>query len=186
MYKNSAQPERHTLYYRKINKLSERIVMNETEFESFKSIIMKKLNKWFLLFCLCGCLLPVTLEAQKIRNAKFSDLPKLSQEFITKYLPDLKIEEITVDGTRKAEVEFTDGTDLEFGEEGYWHEIENDRGLSVEHLQMLPGQMLTSLKDDFGSYKIIKVDRKDLLYEVELKAKKEIKIRYDLNGQYLF
>lgn len=126
--------------------------------------------------------------AQKIRNAKITDLTELSQKFIKDYFSDLKIDDITVDGTRKAEVEFTDGTDLEFGMDGFWKEIENDGGIPLERLKMLPGQMTTSLKDDFGEYKIKKVDRKDLLYEVELEGKnnKEIKIRYDLNGQYLF
>lgn len=122
----------------------------------------------------------------KIRNAKFSDLPQMSQDFIKKYLPTLTIEEITVEGTRKAEVDFTDGTDLEFGKDGYWRTIENERGIPLTHLQMLPGQMLTSLKDDFGQYVIKEVERKDVLYEVELMGKKEIKIRYDLNGQYLY
>ena len=93
-----------------------------------------------------------------------------------------------VEGTRKAEVEFKDGTEIKFGRDGYWKEIENDKGIPLDRLQMLPGQMLTSLRDDFGEYTITEVERMDVHYLVKLegKNKKEIKLRYDLNGQYLF
>ncbi|MEG1585728.1 MAG: PepSY-like domain-containing protein [Bacteroidales bacterium] len=149
---------------------------------------MKKIGLIFMALLLFNFTFAENNQEKKIRNAKFSDLPALSQKFITQYLPKLTIEYITVDGTRKAEVDFTDGTELEFGREGFWREIDNDRGLSINHLQMLPGQMLTSLQKDFGEYTIETVEQKDLYYKVELKAKngKEIEIRYDLNGQYLF
>ncbi|MDO5572130.1 MAG: PepSY-like domain-containing protein [Bacteroidales bacterium] len=123
---------------------------------------------------------------EKIKDAKFSDLPTLTQDFIKKYFPNKTIAEINIEKGRKAEIEFKDGIELDFGREGFWKEIESEKGIHLTDLQMLPGQMLTSLKDDFGNWKILKVDQEDLLYEVTLINKKKIKIRYDLNGQYLF
>ncbi|MEG0949394.1 MAG: PepSY-like domain-containing protein [Bacteroidales bacterium] len=149
---------------------------------------MKKIGLLMVALLLFNFTFAEEMQGKKIRNAKFSDLPAMSQEFITKYLTKLTIDYITIDGNRKAEVEFSDGTDLEFGRDGYFKEIENDRGLTLNHLQMLPGQMLTSLKNDFGKYRIEKVEHKNLYYKVELEGDngKEIEIRYDLNGQYLY
>lgn len=149
---------------------------------------MKKIGLLMMALLLFNFTFAEGIQDKKMRNAKFSDLPAMSQEFITKYLMKLTIDYITIDGNRKAEVEFSDGTDLEFGRDGYFKEIENDRGLTLDHLQMLPGQMLTSLKNDFGKYRIEKVEHKNLYYKVELEGDngKEIEIRYDLNGQYLY
>lgn len=149
---------------------------------------MKKIGLLMVSMLLITVAFAGEFQNKKIRNAKFSDLPTLSQEFITKYFPKLTIDFITVEGDRKAEVDFSDGTDLEFGRDGYFKEIENDRGLTMDHLQMLPGQMLTSLQKDFNQYRIEKVEHKNLYYKVELESAngKEIEIRYDLNGQYLY
>lgn len=128
------------------------------------------------------------MQSKKIRNAKLSDLTTVTQEFMKQYFPNAAIDYISVDGNRKAEIELKDGTEIEFGMDGYFKEIENEKGLQMPHLQMLPGQMLTSLKDDFAKYQIEKVEHKNLYYKVELKGAngKEIEIRYDLNGQYLY
>ena len=125
---------------------------------------------------------------KKIRRAQFTDLPTLSQEFIVKYLPKLTINTISVDGNREADVKFTDGTEVEFGRDGYFKEIDNERGIAFENLQMLPDQMLSSLKRDFGAYRIESVEHGDLFYKVELEGAngKDIEIHYDLNGQYLY
>ena len=149
---------------------------------------MKKIGLLLVTLLLFNFTFSENFQQKRIRNAKFSDLPEMSQKFITQYFSKLTIEYISVDGNRKAEVDFSDGTDLEFGKDGYWKEIDNDRGLTMDHLRMLPGQMLTSLTKDFAQYRIEKVERKDLYYKVELEGQngKEIEIRYDLNGQYLF
>jgi hypothetical protein len=127
-------------------------------------------------------------QAKKNRNAKFTDLPTLSQEFILKYFPQLTIDAISIDGDREADVRFADGTELEFGRDGYFKEIDNERGLSTAQLQMLPGQMLTSLTKDFAGYRIESVEHGDLFYKVDLEGTngKDIEIHYDLNGQYLY
>ncbi len=149
---------------------------------------MKKLGISLLAFMLFSLAFVPSIQAQKNRNAKLTDLTALSQEFIKQYYADQTIDYIMVEGTRKAEVEFKDGTEIKFGRDGYWIEIENDKGIPLDRLQMLPGQMLTSLRDDFGEYTITEVERMDVHYLVKLegKNKKEIKLRYDLNGQYLF
>lgn len=150
--------------------------------------IMKKIAFLIVTLLLFNFTFSEDFQQKKKRNAQFSDLPVLSQQFIKQYFATAAIDYITVIGDRKAEVDLADGTELEFGRGGYWSEIENEKGLLLDNLKMLPGQMLTSLKNDFGEYKIITVDRKDLYYKVELEGRndKEIEIRYDLNGQYLF
>lgn len=149
---------------------------------------MKKIGLLFLSLLLCVGIASAQATTQKTRNAQFSELPALSQDFIKKYFAKLTIDHITVEGTKKAEVDFKDGTELEFGRDGYWKDIENDHGLTQDHLQMLPGQMLTSLKKDFSEYKIEKIEHRNTFYKVELQGKtgKEVEIRYDLNGQYLY
>lgn len=125
---------------------------------------------------------------QKVRNAKFSDLPTISQEFIQKYLPQLKVEYIEVEGTYKAEVEFTDGTEVDFGRDGYFKSIENDRGLTMDHLQMLPDVLRVNLEQNFKQFRIEKVEQRDLFYKVELEGPndKEYEARFTLNGEFLY
>jgi hypothetical protein len=127
-------------------------------------------------------------QAKKNRNAKFTDLPTLSQEFILKYFPQLTIDAIIIDDDREADVRFADGTEIEFGRDGYFKEIDNERGLTIDKLQMLPDQMRSSLAKDFAGYRIESIEHSNLFYKVDLEGTngKDIEIHYDLNGQYLY
>ena len=113
---------------------------------------------------------------------QINQLPVKAQTILKNNFGHLKIEKAEMeeeDGRRRYEVEFTNGASIEFNRHGEWKEIECEK--SGVPSRLVPMQILKHVKHRWPNknVKILKIERKQKKYEVELSN--DIEITFNQN-----
>jgi len=138
---------------------------------------------------LAAIALTMTLGASARNNTTitFNNLPVVSQNFITSNFGTATIKKIKA-GTAKYEVEFTNGTELEFYKNGSLKQAEAERqALPVSVLNSLPANVKTYVSSKFANWKLTDVEVKSSgKIEVELeKGKYDAELTFNQAGKLL-
>lgn len=122
-------------------------------------------------FALQGC------DEKKI---DFDKLPSAAQAFITQYFPG---EEVTYaerdkdDGRKDYKVRLSDGTEIEFDENGNWTSV--DCNFSVLPDGILPASVTAYIAENYPDAKAYKVEREYSGYEVSITTGQELLFNSD-------
>lgn len=112
-------------------------------------------------------------------------LPEQAVQFINTHFPDNKIVKIEFeDDENEYEVKLSNGYEIEFDLKGEWTEIESDYNpLPKSIIDLLPTDALTYIATKYPRRAIIKIERHNTDYEVELSNSKEL--IFNKNGKFL-
>ena len=110
-------------------------------------------------------------------DIQFNQLPVKAQTIVRNNFGNLKIDEIEMeeeDGRVRYEVKFVNGSSIEFGKHGNWKEIKcKKRGVPM---RLVPAPILKHIAHRWPNKKvyIVKIEREEKKYEVELSNDVEI------------
>lgn len=117
------------------------------------------------------------------KEVTLTDLPQKAQALIQTHFSDLTLATITCDAgflKKEYEVEFTNGTEIDFKGSGKWKEIEVKEGALPAAL--FPAEISEYVLANYPTATIQKIEREGCGYEIELADKTEI----DFNGKGKF
>lgn len=142
---------------------------------------MKKL----LLMAVCSLFVGFVSAGNDVKTKDVKKLPAVSQRFISKYFPSEKIAQIKIDKEamqkKDYEVLFESGTEIEFGSNGEWKDIDCQKGTVPSAL--VPAKITEHIKKEFSGKSIRSISRDKKEYELKLSDGMEVK--YDLNGNFI-
>lgn len=112
-------------------------------------------------------------------------LPAAAQQIIKKTFPKEAVSRVKVDsnvlGSKDYEVILTNGTEIEFDNDGAWTEIDCGRQGVPSYFVLEPIRQY--VKKNYGGSKIIKIDKDRSKYDVELLDGTELE--FDRSGKFL-
>ena len=112
-----------------------------------------------------------------------NELPVAAQKFVADNF-DSKVSHIVIDKELfgdSYEAILSDGTKVEFDKSGEWEKIEAPYGETVPP-QLIPKSIADYMSQHFEGHSIIKIDRDNDGYEVELQN--ELELHFDTNGTF--
>ncbi len=97
-----------------------------------------------------------------------AQMPAASQHFIKKYFGDIQVDHAVVSdkGSKKYEVHFVNGTEIEFDAQGEWMEIECEHGAVPEAI--IPQKLLDFVNKNHPGRRIVAIKRNMRGYKLEL------------------
>lgn len=114
-----------------------------------------------------------------------SILPKQAQQTLKKAFPGTKVNRIKVDdnllGRSDYEVVLDNGTEIEFTKNGEWKEV--DCGHRAVPQTFIINPIKTFIKKNHKGSSVIKIDKDDKSYDIELNDGTELK--FDRAGKFL-
>ncbi len=120
--------------------------------------------------------------ADDIITEDLNKLPLAAKECITTHFSDHNISYIEIDNEifgNNYEVIFTNGAKIEFDSQGQWKEIKCKR--SSVPSALIPSGILDYLNKNFQDDKVVKIEKKQKKYELELSNGLELLL--DTNGK---
>ena len=133
---------------------------------------MKKL----LFSIVCLCLFNVSVFADDDKPTTVAQMPQAAQQFISKYFSGKKVSLAKVDNgilDKSYDVIFTNGDKVEFDRKGNWTDV--DCKYSVVPVGIVPAEIVKSVKSKYPDAKIIKIERDNRHYDVDLSNGWELK-----------
>lgn len=109
---------------------------------------------------------------------KSSDLPKAAQTFLSKHFPGEEIRKVEKGQGRRGveyEVEFRNGTEVDFRDNGDWKEVKAARGSAVPD-GVVPPAIAKHVSTNFKGQSIVEISRKRGGYEIELSNGTELRL----------
>lgn len=132
---------------------------------------MKQLLLFFVLLMLAGG----NVAAQNERPIRFEELPKTSQEFVTRYWADATIQYVKTKVSASLTtytVNFTEGREVQFDNSGKWIEIRSKKMPIPEGI--VPPKIMDYISKYFPGERIEKIEHNARIYEVDLESGVEI------------
>lgn len=141
-----------------------------------KKKIMKRIIQTCVVAVICILAFQVKALADNDRPITLNQLPTVSQQIIKKYFAGKKVamakqETGLID--KDYEVVFTTGEKIEFDKRGAWKEI--DCKLSAVPAKLIPAKIASYLKANYPGVKVLKLEKDNNEYEVDLANGIEIK-----------
>lgn len=136
---------------------------------------------FILLFIAGFC---VTVSAQKT-NVTVKDLPKNSQEFLTKNFADVNISNVWKDVEKTSteyEVQLENSIEIEFDQNGNLKEIENKTNSALNG-SYIPQNITAYVSKNYAGKEIVKYKKEKNKMEVELNDDTELE--FDGSGNFL-
>lgn len=123
-------------------------------------------------------------EMQKVDK---SVLPANSHDFIKTYFSKDEVVTVESDGRKmQFDVKLGSMTEIEFGKNGNWREIENNKGIAETVYPAFPEALVSYIKKNYPSNRIIKIDCEPYGYEVVINTTpKETSLYFDKKGNPL-
>ena len=115
---------------------------------------------------------------------QFNNLPKISQQFVTKYFNTKNISSVWLDDdffSKDYEVHLNDGTKIEFDGKGNWKEIDTKQQ-QIPTL-LIPKEINKYVTKAFPQTQIIKIEKKRFGYKIELNN--DLDLVFNTNGDFL-
>lgn len=122
-------------------------------------------------------------------QASIAELPQNAQDFINKNFSSETVEEVDKKGRLQRiysdetyEVEFTNGTTIDFNKEGEATEIESDNGQEIP-LSALPSEIANYVKSNYSNTKVTNWEKEKDKQEVDLADGTELE--FDVSGKFI-
>lgn len=133
---------------------------------------MKKL----LLSIVCLCTFNVSVFADNDKPVTLEQMPQCAQQFVSKYFSNkdvalAKEESGILD--KGYDVIFTNGDKVEFDRKGNWTDV--DCKYSVVPAGIVPAEIVKSVKSKYPNAKILKIERDNRHYDIDLSNGWELK-----------
>lgn len=115
-------------------------------------------------------------------------LPDQARNFITKYFASDNVKKVEKEQGRRGmeyEVEFTNGAEIDFREDGSWKDVKAPHGGAIP-ADIVPAAINKYVQDHHAGQTIVEISRKRGGYEIELTNDVELKLTEDakpLTGQ---
>lgn len=125
-----------------------------------------------------------TAEDVQVTNANFKDLPAKALETINSHysennIASYEIKTIPVIG-KSYEVKFNDGAEVDFDEQGVWHEWKDAKGLPDG---VLPANIKDYVTKNYGSTFATSIDKEKNKIDIELAS--GVDLEFDTNGNFV-
>ncbi len=136
-------------------------------------------RRFILIVCACTFLFTCVF-ADNDKSIQIGQLPIKSQKFISKYFQGLKVAIVKQESDlfRKSyDVIFTNGDKLEFDGNGDWSEVTSLKNGVPE--EIIPVRIKEYLKSNYPEDKVLKLERDEKGYEVNIANIWEIKFDSD-------
>lgn len=130
------------------------------------------------LLIVAAILAAVNLRAQE-QSISAADLPLTARTFLVQHFKDKAVTRATVDQDRRKsyEVALTDGTEVEFDENGEWEEVDGkNRAIPTDFLLK---KVTTYIAKEYPAEKIVKASKGSRKIEVELSNGLELDFSWD-------
>ncbi|MEG1555475.1 MAG: PepSY-like domain-containing protein [Bacteroidales bacterium] len=141
--------------------------------------------KRMILTVVAGLLLFTTGCAQERVLNKVSELPQTAQTLISTYFSQDKISYIKVENevleSKKYEIKFTSGTEIDFDKNGNWTEINCKKNAIPNNL--IPAGISSYVKGKYSQNIITKIEKEAKGYSVELNN--DLDLVFDKKGNFL-
>jgi len=115
------------------------------------------------------------------RVISVGDLPQNAQQFLQQYFNDINVLSVKLDDGHY-EVVLNNGTEIEFNRKGEWKEV--DCKTTAVPVGIIPDNITTYVLTNFPDKFIVKIDRDNKDYEIELNN--GVDLKFDLNGNFLY
>lgn len=136
---------------------------------------MRKEFRIRLVALLSLLVISASVFADNDKPISFNELPMAAQQIINNNFKGKKIALTTVETgllDKGYDVVFVDGAKLEFDKKGHWTNI--DCGKSAVPAALIPAKIASYVKDTYSGQSIIKIDKDNKEYEIELSNGLEI------------
>ena len=123
-----------------------------------------------------ACQQPKSLEQSKETIFNTDDPTPAITQFVKTYFPKANISMVHPDKD-EYEVRLNDGTEIEFTRGFEWKKIDCEHSTSYTNIpaELVPGEITTYVKNNFGTQGIVKIEKKRKGWDIELTNKLEIK-----------
>lgn len=125
-------------------------------------------------------------EEVRVQNnqADLNELPTQVAQFIQKYYSDstvasYEIKTVPVIG-KSYEIKLNNGVEIDFDDQGNWHEIKDARGIAAE---LLPQNIQKYVEQNYQATFVTKIEKEKNKYQVELAN--DLDLEFDLSGHFL-
>ena len=108
-------------------------------------------------------------------------LPKEARDFISKYFSGALVKKVEKDQGHRGmeyEVEFSNGAEIDFREDGTWKDVKAAKGNAVP-AAIVPAAIAKHVKDNHADLPVTEISRKRGGYEIELSNGTELKLTED-------
>lgn len=140
-----------------------------------KKKIMKRIIQTCVVALVCMIAFQVKAVADNYKPIAVSQLPAVSQQVIKSHFAGKKVamaKQETGLLDKNYEVVFTSGEKVEFDKKGNWKEI--DCKLSAVPAKLIPAKIASYLKSNYPGVKVLKLEKGNNEYEVNLANGMEI------------
>lgn len=135
--------------------------------------------KKFILLCLSVLFIQSTVNAGNKVRIQFSNLPAKAQQMIAANFDKSKIAVIKKEGRyfSSYDVIFTNGSEIEFNNNGEWEEIDCKRSSVPSNL--IPSAIKNYLAKNYPNVRVVKIEKDRAKIEVELAN--DLELTFDSN-----
>lgn len=137
---------------------------------------MKRIIQTCVVAVICILAFQVKALADNDKPITVNQLPAVSQQIIKKHFAGKKVAMAKMETgllEKSYEVVFTTGEKVEFDRKGSWKEV--DCKLSAVPARLIPAKIASYLKANYPGIKVLKIEKDDNDYEVDLANNVEIK-----------
>lgn len=120
-------------------------------------------------------------DSDKESPVSFDQLPEQAQSFVKLFFSDSAVQSVETSGSGW-DVNFTNGTEIDFNSEGSWTSIDCGPGVTVPY-DLVPVNIHTFVEQNYPSAGVVEISRTTSEYEIELSN--GIDATFDLYGNFL-
>ena len=120
-------------------------------------------------------------DSDKESPVSFDQLPEQAQSFVKLFFSDSAVQSVETSGSGW-NVNFTNGTEIDFNSEGSWTSIDCGLGVTVPY-DLVPVNIHTFVEQNYPSAGVVEITRTTSEYEIELSN--GIDATFDLHGNFL-
>ena len=120
-------------------------------------------------------------DSDKESPVSFDQLPEQAQSFVKLVFSDSAVQSVETSGSGW-NVNFTNGTEIDFNSEGSWTSIDCGLGVTVPY-DLVPVNIHTFVEQNYPSAGVVEISRTTSEYEIELSN--GIDATFDLHGNFL-
>lgn len=120
-------------------------------------------------------------DSDKESPVSFDQLPEQAQSFVKLFFSDSAVQSVETSGSGW-NVNFTNGTEIDFNSDGSWTSIDCGPGVTVPY-DLVPVNIHTFVEQNYPSAGVVEISRTTFEYEIELSN--GIDATFDLHGNFL-